>query len=138
MSGFIVSTSGDFSGADVLSLYASVGWSVYTADPELLIRAVRSSPFVVTARNDGGEQVGLARVVSDDVTICFLQDILVQPAFQKEGVGRALLEQVLARYQHVRQAVLITDDEPGQRAFYEAMGCTGGSEFSPEPIRVFA
>lgn len=69
---------------------------------------------------------------------CFLQDILVRPAFQKEGVGRALLARVLERYQHVRQTVLITDDEPGPRAFYEAMGFTEGSNFNPEPIRVFA
>ena len=138
MSGFSIFTSSEFSDAEVLSLYESVSWSAYTRDPELLIRAIRSSSFVATARNDGGELIGLARVVSDDATICFLQDILVQPAFQKEGVGRALLTHVLQRYQHVRQTVLITDDEPGQRAFYEAMGFTEGSNFSPEPIRVFA
>ncbi|SDL26341.1 Acetyltransferase (GNAT) domain-containing protein [Arthrobacter sp. ov407] len=137
MSGFSIFTSSEFSDAEVLSLYESVSWSAYTRDPELLIRAIRSSSFVVTARNDG-ELIGIARVVSDDATICFLQDILVKPAFQKEGVGRALLTHVLERYQHVRQTVLITDDEPGQRAFYEAMGFTEGSNFSPEPIRVFA
>ena len=137
MSGFSIFTSSEFSDAEVLSLYESVSWSAYTREPELLIRAIRSSSFVVTARNDG-ELIGLARVVSDDATICFLQDILVKPAFQKEGVGRALLTHVLERYQHVRQTVLITDDEPRQRAFYEAMGFTEGSNFSPEPIRVFA
>ena len=62
----------------------------------------------------------MARTISDDATICYLQNILVDPAFQKSGAGRALLETVLARYRHVRQLVLITDNEPGQRAFYEA------------------
>ena len=42
------------------------------------------------------------------------------------------------RYEHVRQMVLITDNEPGQRAFYEAVGFTEGSDFRPEPVRVFA
>lgn len=42
------------------------------------------------------------------------------------------------RYQHVRQLVLITDNEPGQRAFYEARGFTDGSDVRPEPVRVFA
>ena len=32
----------------------------------------------------------------------------------------------------------LTDDEPGQRAFYEARGFTEGSDFSPAPLRVFA
>lgn len=62
----------------------------------------------------------------------------MDPAFQKSGAGRALLEAVQARYQHVRQFVLITDNEPGQRAFYEALGFTEGSDFRPEPVRVFA
>ena len=43
-----------------------------------------------------------------------------------------------AAVQHVRQTVLITDNEPGQRAFYEAMGFTEGSNVTPEPVRVFA
>lgn len=138
MPGFTISTSSALSDAEVLALYGSVGWSAYTRDPELLIRAIRSSSFVVTARKDDGELIGLARVISDDATICFLQDILVHPACQREGIGRALLAPVRARYGHVRQTVLITDSEPGQRAFYEAMGFTEGSDFTPEPVRVFA
>jgi len=138
MPAFSIFTSNEFSDAEVLSLYESVGWAAYTRFPELLTRAIRSSSFVVTARNANGELVGLARVVSDDATICYLQDILVRPPFQGAGVGRALVEQVTARYAHVRQTVLITDNEPGQRAFYEAMGFMEGSNFAPEPVRVFA
>ena len=138
MSPFSISTSWEFSDVELLSLYESVGWTAYTRDPELLTRAIRSSSFVVTARNEEGGLVGLARVISDDATICYLQDILVHPAFQGTGIGRALIEQVAARYQHVRQTVLITDNEPGQHAFYEAMGFTEGSDFTPEPVRVFA
>ena len=138
MPAFTMFTTNEFSDAEVLSLYESAGWAAYTRDPELLTRAIRSSSFVVTARNADGELVGLARVVSDDATICYLQDILVRPSFQGAGVGRALVEHITARYAHVRQTVLITDNEPGQRAFYEAMGFTEGSKFAPEPVRVFA
>jgi len=53
-------------------------------------------------------------------------------------VGRKLLEAVQARFGHVRQTVLLTDNEPGQRAFYEALGFTEGADFSPGPLRVFA
>lgn len=115
-----------------------MGWTAYTRDPELLTKAIRSSSFVVAARNEDGGLVGLARTISDDATICYLQDILVRPTLQGTNIGRALVEQVSARYQHVRQTVLITDNDPGQRAFYEAMGFTEGSDFTPEPVRVFA
>ncbi|WP_354173776.1 GNAT family N-acetyltransferase [Arthrobacter sp. UYEF36] len=62
----------------------------------------------------------------------------MDPAFQKSGAGRGLLEAVQTRYQHVRQFVVITDNEPGQRTFYEALGYTEGSDVRPEPVRVFA
>lgn len=135
---FSVSASPDVSDAEALALYESVGWAAYTRDPEVLVRAIRNSSFVVAARDASGTLVGLARAVSDDATICYLQDILVDPAFQGAGVGRALLEEVQRRYGHVRQTVLITDNEPGQRAFYEALGFTEGADFSPGPLRVFA
>lgn len=137
MSEFTVLAGGPFSDPEILALYESVGWGAYTREPNVLAEAVRGSSFVVTARNSGGALVGMARTISDDATICYLQDILVDPAFQKSGAGRALLETVLARYRHVRQLVLITDNEPGQRAFYEALGFTEGSDFRPDPVRVF-
>ncbi|TFD54048.1 N-acetyltransferase [Cryobacterium frigoriphilum] len=121
-----------------LALYASVGWSTYTADPLALRRALDNSSFVVSARGENGELIGLARAISDDTTICYLQDILVAPTYQGSGVGRALLDQVTQHYAHVRQTVLITDDEPGQRAFYQALGFTEGSDFTPNALRMFA
>lgn len=138
MSPFRLSTSAMISDDAVLALYESVGWSAYASNPELLCRAIRSSSFVVTAWSEDGWLIGLARAISDDATICYLQDILVNPDFQGAGVGRGLFTQVTERYQHVRQTVLITDDQPQQRAFYESMGLTEGSNFTPERIRVFA
>ncbi|WP_241989137.1 GNAT family N-acetyltransferase [Cryobacterium serini] len=95
------------------------------------------SSYVVSARDSTGALVGLARAISDDVTICYLQDILVNPRHQRNGLGKALVDNVIERYVHVRQKVLLTDDEPGQRAFYESMGFVEGHDFSPTPLRAF-
>ena len=138
MATITVSTSSAISDAEILSLYNSVGWTAYTNCPDVLIQAINSSSFVVSARSEDGMLVGLARTISDDATICYLQDILVHPDFHRTGVGRSLFEQVLERYHHVRQTVLITDDEPQQRAFYESMGLTEGADFHVGPVRVFA
>lgn len=135
---FTLSTSPAIADTEILSLYSSVGWTAYTKNPDVLFQAIQNSSFVVSARSEDGKLVGLARTVSDDATICYLQDILVHPELQSAGVGRALFEQVMERYQHVRQTVLITDDEPRQRAFYESMGLTEGADFSAGPVRVFA
>lgn len=135
---FSVSTSQAIDDAEILSLYGSVGWTAYTKSPDVLVQAINSSSFVVSAWSEGGKLVGLARAISDDATICYLQDILVVPGYQRSGVGRELFERVLERYSHVRQTVLITDDQPWQRAFYESLGLTEGSDFKDAPVRVFA
>ncbi|MCG7432330.1 hypothetical protein MHK71_07375 [Kocuria indica] len=41
------------------------------------------------------------------------------------------------RFAHVRQMVLLTDDEPTQRDFYERAGFTEASAFQPGPLRAF-
>ncbi|GAA1031064.1 GNAT family N-acetyltransferase [Virgisporangium ochraceum] len=121
---------------DLTDLYASVGWTAYTGAPDVLRAAVAGSGFVVVARR-GGRLVGLARALSDDATICYLQDVLVRPDEQRTGVGRALLTAVLDRYAAVRQKVLLTDDEPGQRAFYESLGYAEIRDFGPGTLRAF-
>jgi ribosomal protein S18 acetylase RimI-like enzyme len=135
---FSVHAGSEIPDAEVIALYESVAWSAYTKEPEVLVQAIRGSTFVVTCRGSAGELVGLARALSDDATICYVQDILVNPSFRRSGAGRAMVEAIQARYSHVRQTVLITDDEPEQRAFYQALGFTEGSDFSPEPLRMFA
>ncbi|WP_380169329.1 GNAT family N-acetyltransferase [Jannaschia sp. R86511] len=121
---------------EVVTLYASVGWTAYTDHPDTLAVAVAGSTHVVTARSDG-RLVGLARVVSDGASICYLQDVLVHPRARRSGVGRRLVEAVLAPYEHVRQKVLLTDDEPGQRAFYESLGYRETRDHGDGSIRAF-
>lgn len=112
---------------ELLALYDANDWTAYTVDPDGLLRGVANSTFVVTAR-EGEELVGLARVLSDDHTIMYLQDILVLPSHQRRGIGRTLLERCLERFAHCRQHVLLTDDDERQMAFYEALGFVRSSD----------
>ncbi|MGV8884298.1 MAG: GNAT family N-acetyltransferase [Microbacteriaceae bacterium] len=107
--------------ARVLDLYGAVGWTSYSNDPGTLSLALAGSTTVVVARR-GDVIVGLARVISDRASICYLQDVLVLPSEQRAGVGRALVELALAPYAHVRQKVVLTDDEAAQQEFYESLG----------------
>ncbi len=122
--------------SELVTLYDSVEWSVYTKDPKRLAGAVATSLRVVTARRDG-HLVGLARAVGDGLTIVYIQDVLVTPQHQRTGVGRELLRRVIEPYSEVRQKVLMTDDEPRHRAFYESLGFTEVRDMT-HPIRVFA
>jgi len=66
--------------------------------------------------------VGLVRVVGDGLTIIYIQDLLVQPNYQNQKIGTTLMTTVLNRYKQVRQRVLLTDDAPDVRKFYEKNG----------------
>lgn len=107
--------------AELVTLYASVGWTNYTEHPAALEQALRSSSFMVCARSDSGELLGLARTVSDDVSICYVQDILVQTGAHLRDVGRALMQAVPSRHTHVMQQVLMTFDGEAQQAFYRSL-----------------
>ena len=86
---------------ELIELYDSVGWSVYSRDVGTLRRALAGSSTLVIAR-DSAVLIGLARVVSDNATICYLQDVLVKPSHQGHGVGRALVQAALEPYANVR------------------------------------
>lgn len=122
--------------AEAVALYDSVGWSTYTKDPAQLMRALAGSRFVVCAYQDG-ELVGLARIVGDGEVIAYLQDILVKPTAQRHGIGKQLFQHAFAPFMHCRQHVLLTDDHPYQRAFYEAMGFTESRDFTGFETRAF-
>ena len=132
----IVTAADRPSRTELLDLYAAVGWSSYTDDPDTLEAAVDGSTRVVTARADG-ELLGLARVISDGASIAYLQDVLVHPALQREGVGRALVNAALEPFEHCRQKVLLTDDEPGQAAFYASLGFAEVREYGDGRLRAY-
>lgn len=121
---------------ELVELYDAVGWTSYTENPEVLERAIAGSTHVVTARY-GEDLLGLARVVSDGATIAYLQDVLVRPELQREGVGRSLVQAALEPFAHVRQQVLLTDDEPRQRQFYESLGYTEVRDHGDGTLRAF-
>ena len=115
---------------ELLDLYGAVGWSAYTREPEVLKRSIAGSHRIADARRDG-KLVGLARTISDGATIVYLQDILVAPSAHRNGIGKKLLTILFDSYAGIRQQVLLTDTDPGQRAFYESLGFTEVHESEP-------
>jgi len=107
---------------ELTELYESVGWHAYADDPDSLARAIDRSDYVVTARNGEGALVGLARCLTDDVHVLYLQDVLIRPDHQRQGIGGILVSRCVSQFDHVRQKVLMTDDRPELRRFYESLG----------------
>ena len=116
-----------YSADEILRLYAAVGWTAYTKDAPALEQGFRNSLLVLAAyENDA--LLGILRAVGDGATIVFIQDILVHPDYQRQGIGTALVRAALRRYANVRQIELATDDTPETAAFYRSLGFTPFSE----------
>jgi GNAT superfamily N-acetyltransferase len=68
-------------------------------------------------------QIGLARVITDQATFAYLCDVYVQEAYQGQGLGRWLMETVMAHpaLQGLRRVSLVTRDAHG---LYAPLGFT--------------
>lgn len=103
-------SSKDLLDQDLRSLYLSAGWTSYTDDFDDLSRLITQSELVISAW-DGDLLIGLIRTVGDGLSIRYIQDILVLPNYQKQGIGTKLLLHVLKKSTHIRQCLLITDGQ---------------------------
>ncbi len=112
---------------EIRRLYSEVGWTAYTKNMQALEQGYRNS-LLVLAAYENNDLLGIIRVVGDGFTAVFVQDLLVFPEKQRQGVGSALLKAVLDRYHDVRQIQLTTDNTPRTIAFYKSLGFTELSE----------
>ena len=76
---------------------------------------------VVFGVYEDGRQVAYARVLTDTVQFAYLGDVFVLPEARGRGIGKALMEAVLAHpvLSGVRRFALLTDDAHG---LYERYG----------------
>nr|MBP3598703.1 GNAT family N-acetyltransferase [Eubacterium sp.] len=63
--------------------------------PKRAERALGNSLYKVIAM-DGERPVGMARVVGDGGYVYFICDVVVHPSYQSKGLGRKIIENVLA------------------------------------------
>ena len=111
----------EYNEEEILNLYKAVGWSNYFNKPQMLENAYKHSLYVVGAYVED-QLVGIVRVVGDGASIIYIQDIVVLPDHQRQGIGRGLFEKVVEKYSEVYQKVLITDNTEKTKAFYEELG----------------
>ena len=117
---------------DVLPLYQAVGWTNYTNQPQMLAQALTHSLAIYLAR-DGEKIVGLVRLVGDGFSSVFVQDLIVLPSYQRQGIGSNLMKEALADYKDAYQIQLATEQTEKNLGFYRSLGfetlstydCTG-------------
>ncbi|MFS9260931.1 GNAT family N-acetyltransferase [Streptococcus infantis] len=113
---------------DVLHLYQAVGWTNYTNQPQMLAQALTHSLVIYLAR-DGEKIVGLVRLIGDGFSSVFVQDLIVLPTYQRQGIGGTLMKQALADYKDAYQVQLATEESEKTLGFYRSLGFETLSSF---------
>ena len=117
---------------DVLHLYQAVSWTNYTHQPQMLEKALSNSLAIYLAL-DGDTVVGLVRLVGDGFSSIFVQDLIVLPTYQRQGIGSALMKKALGNFKDAYQVQLVTEQTEKTLGFYRSLGfetlstydCTG-------------
>ena len=117
---------------NIFHLYQAVGWTNYTHQPQMLEKSLSHSLAIYLAL-DGEAIVGLVRLVGDGFSSVFVQDLIVLPSHQRQGIGGVLMKEALTDYKDAYQVQLVTDQTEKNLGFYRSLGfetlstydCTG-------------
>lgn len=84
-----------------------------------LERMLRQADIIATAR-DGQRLVGISRALTDFSYCCYLSDLAVDGAYQRQGIGRRLIAETHRSAGELTSLVLIA--APKAEAYYPHIG----------------
>ncbi|MFT4039886.1 MAG: GNAT family N-acetyltransferase [Thermomicrobiales bacterium] len=97
-----------------------VGWE-HPFPPETHLRMLTQSDLAqVAIDSETGRVVGFIGALTDHVQGAFITLLEVLPAYQGQGIGQALMEQMLDRLSHIQTIELMCDTD--LVPFYERFG----------------
>ena len=108
---------------NVYELYLSVDWSgLYKSQIQQKL-ANTNHTFTIY---EGNRLVGMARIVGNTHTVCYLKDFIIKPEYQHEGYGNFLMDFILnyikehnSKDKHSKICVF---SSKGKEKFYEKCG----------------
>jgi predicted N-acetyltransferase YhbS len=80
---------------------------------------LRNADLVVTAR-DGAKLVGISRAITDFAYCCYLSDLAVDVAYQRQGIGKRLIEETHAKAGEGATLILVA--APAAEGYYPKIG----------------
>ncbi len=107
--------------AELVELYKLVGWDFYMEKVKNIHYCYKQALCVYTLRDDD-KLIATIRVIGDGISIIYIQDLLVHPDYQRQGLATKLMKLVLQEYENCYQKVLISEDDETHRNFYKKLG----------------
>lgn len=108
---------------EYLSIRQRVKWKALLEEQATL--ALKNSLYVVGAYQDD-KLVAMGRLVGDASVICYVQDLIVDPEYQRTGIGSLVLRSLIDYVENLRmegsQMMLCLMCAKGREQFYEKHG----------------
>ena len=104
---------------DVIRVFRSSGIRRPIDDPPRIARMLAAATLVVSAW-DGNRMVGVARSLTDFSYACYLSDLAVDGEYQKQGIGRGLIEHT--REEIGPEVLLLLVPLPSAMEYYPRLG----------------
>lgn len=104
-------------------LRAAVGWKKRPIDA--IKKGLPNTLYCVCAYvND--ELVGMARIIGDAGMVYYIQDVIVLPDYQHQGIGTQMMDKIMLYLQPALQQQLSIGliAAPGREVFYQKYGFT--------------
>ena len=117
----------DFTKEEIEDLFLSVEWSSGKY-PEKLVMAMKGFKTVFSAY-DGDKLVGMVCAMDDGIMNAYVHYLLVNPKYQKLGIGKQLMEMVKEKYKDYLRIALIGYHKAV--GFYKNIGFTKSDESFP-------
>ena len=88
-------------------------------DLSRLDKMLRQADVIATAR-DGRRLVGISRAVTDFTYCCYLSDLAVDVAYQRQGIGKQLIAQTHKAAGDLTSLILVA--APAAESYYPRIG----------------
>ena len=115
--------------ADAAALYLEAAWVAPDEDCLFINRAVAGS-FLAAGAFVEGRLVGMGRVLSDGVSDAYIQDVVVHPAFRKQGIGGKIVTFLVSELEKRGVDWIALVGEPGTENFYSRLGFSAKKGFT--------
>ncbi|HAI14582.1 MAG TPA: GNAT family N-acetyltransferase [Phycisphaerales bacterium] len=90
--------------------------------PDIIQGMLSEADVIITARTQDGQLVGISRALSDFHFCTYLSDLAVDEAFQKQGIGKVLIQKTHEAAGLKTTLILLA--APKAKSYYPHIGMT--------------
>lgn len=107
---------------ELAKLFSASGIIRPVDDLKRIDKMIRKADLIISAYDNNNNLVGIARCITDFSYCCYLSDLAVHKDYQRQGIGKALIDKVREEIGDEISLILLSSDIALN--YYEKVGFT--------------